>query len=136
MCDYFQILCIDHGCSVGRLIIRSPKLVEVLTQSRLRILVERAKRFLGGNIIKPKMLDNFSGRERKNPVNVLKPSLQLRDAFTEPFTNNIFHAPKHRRGHARRQWKMRRRSLKHPSDEAARRPVGHRDKTTGTANSL
>src|ERR1043165_7014216 len=136
MRNHFQILSVDDRPAVTRLIIRCPKLLEVLTQSRLSVLVERAERLLRRTVIKPKVLDNVGGRERKIPVNVLKPSLQFRDVLTESLSNSFLDAPKHRRRHPRRRWKIRRIDLKHPSDEPARRPVGHRDETARTANSL
>src|ERR1043165_5982706 len=99
MRDHLQILSVDDGSSIARLIVRRPKLLEVFTQSCLSVVVERAERFLRRAIVKPKVLHNLSGRERKKPVNVLKPSLHLRDAFTEALPNSFFHAPQHRRRH-------------------------------------
>src|ERR1041385_2130410 len=102
MGDHFQILRVEDRSAIGSLIIVSPQMLEVFTQRRLTVLVERAKRFLRRTIVKPKVLDNFSGRERKVPVNVLKPSFYLRDAFTESLANSFFHAPQHRKPTPRR----------------------------------
>src|SRR5690349_18658700 len=119
MRNHFQVISVNDGRPVSRLIVSSPKLLEVFSQSRLRVFVERAKRLLRRPVIEAKMLDNFSGTERKDPTDILKLCLHLRDAFTEALTNSFFNAPQHRRRHARRKWKMLRRRLEHPSNKTA-----------------